>query len=219
MKRRKVCVVITARPSYSRIKTALKAIQEHPDLELQLVVAASALLDRYGSAIRYIADDGFEVAARVYSVLEGENLAAMAKTTGLGLLELATVFDNLSGRYRGERSRSFTNSGYRVPVSTYMGQVRRGSSSYSHTPLLDRASCHTDHHHAVLVHGLGGSHLEAVRALTRVIIASRTMSCRPLPRRCAGTPSSSATACRWSTRPGRGSGPASRPSPTTCPGG
>jgi UDP-hydrolysing UDP-N-acetyl-D-glucosamine 2-epimerase len=28
-------------------------------------------------------------------VLEGENLAAMAKTTGLGVLELATVFDNL----------------------------------------------------------------------------------------------------------------------------
>jgi len=49
--RRKVCVVITARPSYSRIKTALKAIQAHKDLELQLVVAASALLDRYGTAV------------------------------------------------------------------------------------------------------------------------------------------------------------------------
>jgi len=93
--RRKVCVVVTARPSYSRIKTALKAIKEHPKLELQLVVAASALLDRYGSAVRYIEDDGFEIAARVYMVLEGENLASMAKTTGLGLLELATVFDNL----------------------------------------------------------------------------------------------------------------------------
>ncbi len=93
--RRKVCVVVTARPSYSRIKTALKAINEHPDLELQLVVAASALLDRYGTAVRYIEEDGFEIAARVYMVLEGENLAAMAKTTGLGLLELATVFDNL----------------------------------------------------------------------------------------------------------------------------
>lgn len=92
---RKVCVVVTARPSYSRIKTALKAIQAHPDLELQLVVAASALLDRYGSAVRYIEEDGFEIAARVYMVLEGENLATMAKTTGLGLLELATVFDNL----------------------------------------------------------------------------------------------------------------------------
>jgi GDP/UDP-N,N'-diacetylbacillosamine 2-epimerase (hydrolysing) len=93
--RRKVCVVVTARPSYSRIKTALKAIQEHPCLDLQLVVAASALLERYGSAVRYIEEDGFKIAARVYMVLEGENLAAMPKTTGLGLLELSTVFDNL----------------------------------------------------------------------------------------------------------------------------
>lgn len=93
--KRKACVVVTARPSYSRIKTALKGIQDHPDLELQVVVAASALLDRYGSAVKYIEADGFPINARVYMVLEGENLASMAKTTGLGLLELATVFDNL----------------------------------------------------------------------------------------------------------------------------
>jgi UDP-N-acetylglucosamine 2-epimerase len=43
MEKRKICVVITARPSYSRIKTALQAIKEHTKLELQLVVAASAL--------------------------------------------------------------------------------------------------------------------------------------------------------------------------------
>lgn len=92
---RKICVVVTARPSYSRIKTALRAIQEHPDLELQLVVAASALLDRYGTAVNYIEKDGFKIDARVYMVLEGENPASMAKTTGLGMLELATVFDNL----------------------------------------------------------------------------------------------------------------------------
>lgn len=93
--KRKVCVVITARPSYSRIKTALKAIQTHPDLELQTVVAASALLDRYGMAVDFIEQDEIDIAARVYMVLEGENPASMAKTTGLGMLELATVFDNL----------------------------------------------------------------------------------------------------------------------------
>src|SRR5215813_10979022 len=93
--KRKICVVLTARPSYSRIKTALRAIVEHPDLELQLVVAASALLDRYGTAVNYIEKDGFKIDARVYMVLEGENPASMAKTTGLGMLELATVFDNL----------------------------------------------------------------------------------------------------------------------------
>ena len=93
--RRKICVVVTARASYSRIKTALVHIADHSELELQLVVAASALLDRYGTAIDYIRADGFEIAARVQMVLEGENLAAMAKTTGLGMLEFATVFDNL----------------------------------------------------------------------------------------------------------------------------
>jgi UDP-hydrolysing UDP-N-acetyl-D-glucosamine 2-epimerase len=92
---RKICVVVTARPSYSRIRTALKAIEEHADLELQLVVAASALLDRYGNAIQAIERDGFAIAQRVYMVLEGENLVTSAKSTGIGLSELATVFDNL----------------------------------------------------------------------------------------------------------------------------
>ena len=50
---KKICVVVTARPSYSRIKTALRAIDAHPELELQLVIAASALLERYGTAINY----------------------------------------------------------------------------------------------------------------------------------------------------------------------
>lgn len=95
MRRRKVCVVVTARPSYSRIKTALLAMQRHEGIDLQLVVAASALLDRYGNVASVIEHDGFPIAARVYMVLEGENPASMAKTTGLGLMELATVFDNL----------------------------------------------------------------------------------------------------------------------------
>jgi UDP-hydrolysing UDP-N-acetyl-D-glucosamine 2-epimerase len=95
MNKRKVCVVITARPSYSRIRTALFAIREHPELELQIVSAASMLLDRYGKTVTHVEQDGFKVDARVYMVLEGENLVTSAKTTGLGLIELATTFDNL----------------------------------------------------------------------------------------------------------------------------
>ncbi len=95
MSKRKVCVVVTARPSYSRIKTALEMIDKHDDLELQLVVAASALLDRYGCAVNYMIDDGFEVTAKVYNVLEGESPTVAAKTTGLGIIELSTVFDQI----------------------------------------------------------------------------------------------------------------------------
>ena len=92
---RKICVVITARPSYSRIRTALEALRARDDIELQIVAAASALLDRYGSVVDEIERDGFEVARKVYMVLEGEQPLTMAKTTGIGMIELATALDNL----------------------------------------------------------------------------------------------------------------------------
>jgi UDP-hydrolysing UDP-N-acetyl-D-glucosamine 2-epimerase len=95
-KKKKVCVVITARPSYSRIRTALTAIEKHPNLELVLVLAASALLDRYGSAVEFVERDGFTIHERVYMVLEGNSPTSMAKTTGLGIMELATAFDNIN---------------------------------------------------------------------------------------------------------------------------
>lgn len=93
--KRKICVVVTARPSYSRIKTALQAINQHAGLELQLVAAASALLDRYGEAVKLMERDGFKVAARVFNVVESESLSAAPKTTALGMIELSSVFDIL----------------------------------------------------------------------------------------------------------------------------
>lgn len=93
--KRKVCVVVTARPSYSRIRTALEAINEHKELELQLVVAASALLDKYGRVVDTMEKDGFKIAARVFNLIEGENLVTSVKTTGLGIIELASVFNSI----------------------------------------------------------------------------------------------------------------------------
>lgn len=95
MIKRKICVVITARPSYSRIKTALFSIKNNPKLELQLVVMGSALLDRYGSAVDYIEKDGLKIIAKVHNAIEGENLTSAAKTTGLGITELCSVFDKI----------------------------------------------------------------------------------------------------------------------------
>jgi UDP-hydrolysing UDP-N-acetyl-D-glucosamine 2-epimerase len=93
--RRHVCVVINNRANYGRIKSALRAIRSHPALELQIIVGSSALLDRYGDAWQVIEKDGFSINARFYSVVEGENPATMAKSTGLAIMELATLFDQL----------------------------------------------------------------------------------------------------------------------------
>lgn len=92
---RKVCVVIGSRANYGSIKSAMRAIQTRPELKLQVVVGASALLDRFGSVVEVVEKDGFRPDARVNIIIEGETPLTMAKSTGLGLLELPTIFDNL----------------------------------------------------------------------------------------------------------------------------
>jgi len=95
MQNRKICVVVGSRANYSSIKSAMEAIKEHSKLELQLVLGASALLDRYGTVSEQIKEDGFEAVAEVFMLIEGENPATMAKSTGVGLMELPTVFQRL----------------------------------------------------------------------------------------------------------------------------
>ena len=92
---RKICVVVGSRANYSSIKSAMKAIQQHPDLQLQVVAMASALLDRYGQVVDLVEEDGFNIDERVYMLVEGETPVTMAKSTGVGLIELATAFDRL----------------------------------------------------------------------------------------------------------------------------
>jgi UDP-hydrolysing UDP-N-acetyl-D-glucosamine 2-epimerase len=92
---RKVCVFIGSRANYSSIKSVMRAVKQHPDLTLQLIVGASALLDRFGSVVDVIEADGFKPDARVTMIVEGETPATMAKSTGLGLLELPTLFELL----------------------------------------------------------------------------------------------------------------------------
>jgi UDP-hydrolysing UDP-N-acetyl-D-glucosamine 2-epimerase len=92
---RKICVFIGSRANYSSIKSVLRSVSAHPDLKLQLVVGASALLDRFGSVVDVIESDGFTPDAKVTMIVEGETPATMAKSTGLGLLELPTMFELL----------------------------------------------------------------------------------------------------------------------------
>ena len=93
---RKVCVVVGSRANYGSIKSVMRAVQAHPDLKLQIIVAASALLDRFGSVVDVIVRDGFTPDARVNMIVEGETPVTMAKSTGLGLLELPTLFELLN---------------------------------------------------------------------------------------------------------------------------
>ena len=96
MEKRKVCVILTSRAHYGRSLPTLKALRDHPNIELQIVVGASAVLDKYGNICKELEKEGFHINKKVTMLLEGQNKIAMAKTTGLGLIEFASVFEDLN---------------------------------------------------------------------------------------------------------------------------
>lgn len=92
---RHVVVAVTARPSYSRIKTALVALRARPDVRLSIVACASAVVTRFGRVADLIRADGFEVAAEVSSVVEEDSLSNSALSTGVLLTQLSGIFAGL----------------------------------------------------------------------------------------------------------------------------
>ena len=89
--KKRVCVAITARPSYSRIRAALAALDAHDAVELSILCSGSALLDRYGRVVDLIRADGFNVVDELYTFVEGDELLNMALTTASTINHSAMV--------------------------------------------------------------------------------------------------------------------------------
>lgn len=94
--KRKVCVVITTRGNYAKTKSVMKAILEHPDLELQLILGGGAVLPKYGDLTGKIRMDGFEIQRVLHFLIEGENLVTMTQSAGLATIEMARAFNDLN---------------------------------------------------------------------------------------------------------------------------
>ena len=92
---RKVSVIITARPSYSRIKSALKSLQSHPYIDLSIILSSSSLLERYGNAQSIIESDGYDIYEKIYSHIDGDSLSLLPANTGLSLIHLSNTLNKL----------------------------------------------------------------------------------------------------------------------------
>lgn len=93
--KRKICVVLVDRANYGRLKPVMRAIDEHPALELQVIAAGTMVLERFGLPVNIVRQDGFTVDGEIYIELEGSVPSTMAKSVGFGLVEFASEFQRL----------------------------------------------------------------------------------------------------------------------------
>ena len=87
-----ICFVVNSRANYARIKTAIIAAKSNKNFNTVVVLGASGLLFHYGSIEPIMIEDGIEVDFKVYSVVSGDSPELMAKTTGLAIIELSSIF-------------------------------------------------------------------------------------------------------------------------------
>jgi len=92
---KKVLVFTGSRANYSSTRTIMKAVMAHPELQLQTVVGGAALLERYGNIETLMKEDGIPIDSKFHMIVEGEIPTTMAKSTGLGIIDVSMIFDNL----------------------------------------------------------------------------------------------------------------------------
>ena len=91
--KRRILAAIGSRANYGSLKSALREIQAHEDLQLEIVAYSSALLDRFGDVASLIERDGFNIDYKSFSHVEGETPLTMARSSGLSMIDLAQVYD------------------------------------------------------------------------------------------------------------------------------
>lgn len=93
---KKILICITARPSYSRIRTAILALKEKNNVDVSVLASGSALLDRYGRVVDLIRADGIDVVDELYTFVEGNEAINMALTTAATIGSTATAISRLA---------------------------------------------------------------------------------------------------------------------------
>jgi UDP-hydrolysing UDP-N-acetyl-D-glucosamine 2-epimerase len=92
---RKICVVLVDRANYGRLKPVMHVLQDHAEIQLQVVCAGTMVLERFQQPVNVVRSHGFPVDSEIYLELEGSTPTTMAKSVGFGVIEFASEFQRL----------------------------------------------------------------------------------------------------------------------------
>jgi len=78
-----ICVALTNRTNYSKLKTVLFELRQYKNIRCRIVLSSTILLDRFGGGYQDLLRDGFEIDKQIDCALMNDSHEAMAKTVGL----------------------------------------------------------------------------------------------------------------------------------------
>ena len=132
---RKICVVTGSRAEYGLLSGLMRAIQEEPELELQIIATNMHLSPEFGLTYKEIESDGFFIDKKVVMLLSSDTANATAKSVGLGFIGFADAYEELHPDLivvLGDRyeiiSAVSTALFYKIPVAhLHGGEITEGA--------------------------------------------------------------------------------------------
>ena len=128
MSKRKICVVTGTRAEYGLLSMLMKSINDDPNLELVIIATGSHLSPEFGLTYKEIENDGFHIDKKIETILSADTPAAIAKSTGLGMIGIADALSDLQPDVMivvGDRyellAASFSAVTARIPIAHIHG--------------------------------------------------------------------------------------------------
>lgn len=88
-------MVTGSRAEYGLLSGLIHAIQDDPELELQIIATNMHLSPEFGLTYKEIESDGFSISKKVVMLLSSDTANATAKSVGLGFIGLADAYEDL----------------------------------------------------------------------------------------------------------------------------
>ncbi|MFG6428238.1 MAG: UDP-N-acetylglucosamine 2-epimerase (hydrolyzing) [Muribaculaceae bacterium] len=132
---RKICFITGTRADYGIMVPLMRAVKESDDAQLQVIATNMHLSQEYGMTVNEIIADGFDVDARIDSLLSGDSPAATVKSMGLTQIGMADAFERLRPDLAvilGDRYEMLAAASaaliFRIPVAhLYGGETTEGA--------------------------------------------------------------------------------------------
>lgn len=149
MKKRKVLAVTGIRSDYDLMTPVYEAIQNHENLDLELIVTGAHLSDSYGLTVKEIEKDGFKIADKIESLLNSDRASGRVKGLAIQLQGMVQTVERVNPDFLlvlGDREESMSTAligAYmNIPVAHVSGgdrvignvddQVRHAVSKLAH---------------------------------------------------------------------------------------
>lgn len=130
---RKIAVVTSSRADYWLLKPLMSLLNESNECTLQLIVMGSHLMPSHGMSVKFIEADGFEISAKIESILESNSNLGVAKSIGVTTMCIADALSLLRPDLLvvlGDRFEIFATAQSAYTMKIPVAHLHSGEVSY-----------------------------------------------------------------------------------------